>query len=315
VGGVGQVGVRRRHTAPALSSWHVLAQQLAGAALLGVIYALVAVGFTLYFGVLDVIQFSHGDIVTVGAFAALTVAGATRFVPVIFVAAMLVTGLVGIAFRRAAVRPAQASPPLTTLLVTLGAGMAIREAIRLFYPLGSQVHRFPALFPATPVQAGAVLLRASEFWIAGIGLAAIVATATLVQRTSLGRSIRAVAQDREAAQMMGVNLTQVYDATFFIASALAAVAGILYGAYYNTVTFEMGLILGVIGFSAAVLGGLGNAYGAIAGGFAFALLETLSAALLPAGSENADVYAFVVVILFLVFRPTGILGEQMTQRV
>jgi len=298
-----------------LSAWHVLAQQLVGAALLGIIYALVAVGFTLYFGVLDVIQFSHGDIVTVGAFAALVVAGATRSVPITFLVAMLMTGLVGIAFRRVAVRPTQASPPLITLLATLAAGMAIREAIRLFYPLGSQVHRFPALFPATPVQVGAVLFRVSGFWIAGIGLAAIVAAAGLVQRTALGRSIRAVAQDREAAQMMGVNLTQVFDATFFIASALAAAAGILYGAYYNTVTFEMGLIMGVIGFSAAVLGGLGNVYGAIVGGFVFALLETLSAALLPAGSENADVYAFVVVILFLVFRPTGILGERMTQRV
>jgi branched-chain amino acid transport system permease protein len=298
-----------------LSSWHVLAQQLAGAALLGVIYALVAVGFTLYFGVLDVIQFSHGDIVTVGAFAALTVAGATRSVPVIFLVAMLITGVVGIAFRRVAVHPTQASPPLITLLATLAAGMAIREAIRLFYPLGSQVHRFPVLFPVTPVQLGPVLLRVSGFWIAGIGLAAIVAAAALVRRTGLGRSIRAVAQDREAAQMMGVNLTLVFDATFFIASALAALAGLLYSTYYNTVTFEMGLILGVIGFSAAVLGGLGNVYGAIVGGFVFALLETLSAALFPAGSENSDVYAFVVVILFLVFRPTGILGERTTERV
>jgi branched-chain amino acid transport system permease protein len=293
----------------------VLAQQLAGAALLGIIYALVAVGFTLYFGVLDVIQFSHGDIVTAGAFAALAVAAATRFVPAIFLGAMLSTGLLGIVFRRVAVRPTRDSPPLMTLLATLAAGMAIREAIRLFYPLGSQVHRFPALFPATPVQVGAVLLRVSSFWIAGIGLGAIVAVAMLVQRTSLGRSIRAVAQDREAAQMMGVDLSRVFDATFFIASALAAAAGILYGAYYNTVTFDMGLIVGVIGFSAAVLGGLGDVYGAIVGGFAFALLETLAAALLPAGSENADVYAFVVVILFLVFRPTGILGERAVQRV
>ncbi len=298
-----------------MTGWDVLAQQLAGAAQLGVIYALIAVGFTLYFGVLNVIQFSHGDIVTVGAFAALTVAAATGFVPLVVVAAMALTGLVGVVFERAAVRPTRASPPLITLLATLAAGMAIREAIRLFYPLGSQVHRFPALFPPTPIHLGGVLLRASGLWIAGIGLGTIVATAVLVERTSLGRAIRATAQDREAAQMMGVDLSLVLDATFFIASALAAVAGILYGAYYNTVTFDMGIVAGVIGFSAAVVGGLGNVYGAVVGGFLFALLETLSAAFLPAGSENADVFAFVIVILFLVLRPTGILGEKATQRV
>lgn len=298
-----------------MSGWDVIAQQFAGAVLLGVIYALIAVGFTLYFGVLNVIQFSHGDIVTVGAFAALSVAGATQSAPLVFLAAMAVTGLVGVAFERAAVRPTQASPPLITLLTTLAAGMAIREAIRLFYPLGSQVHRFPSLFQTTPLHLGGVLLRVSGLWIAGIGVTTIVATALLVQHTRLGRAIRAVAQDREAAQLMGADLSQVLDATFFIASALAAVAGILYGAYYNTITFEMGIVTGVIGFSAAVVGGLGNVYGAIVGGFVFALLQTFSAAVIPSGSENADVFAFVIVILFLVFRPTGILGEQTTQRV
>ncbi len=144
-----------------MTGWDVIAQQLAGAVLLGVIYALIAVGFTLYFGVLNVIQFSHGDIVTVGAFAALTVAGATQSLPVVLIAAMAAAGLIGVAFERVAVRPTQASPPLITLLATLAAGMAIREAIRLFYPLGSQVHRFPALFPQTPVHLGGVLLRVS----------------------------------------------------------------------------------------------------------------------------------------------------------
>ncbi len=315
MGRVDTVGVRRGEAEPAVTGTDVIAQQFAGAVLLGVIYTLIAVGFTLYFGVLNVIQFSHGDIVTVGIFAALTVAGATQFVPAVFLAAMVITGLVGVVFERVAVRPTQASPPLITLLATLAAGMAIREAIRLFYPLGSQVHRFPALFPQTPLHLGGVLLRLSSLWIVGIGAATIVATALLVERTQLGRAIRAVAQDREAAQMMGVDLSQVLDATFFIASALAAVAGILYGAYYNTVTFEMGIVAGVIGFSAAVVGGLGNVYGAIVGGFLFAMLETLSAAFIPTGSENADVFAFVIVILFLVFRPTGILGERATQRV
>jgi len=151
--------------------------------------------------------------------------------------------------------------------------------------------------------------------ILAIGLGAMIAVDVLIKRTRLGASIRAVAQDPEAAQMMGVNLDRTVDWTFFIGSALAAVAGILNGLYYGEVHFIMGIMGGVIGFSAAAIGGLGNVYGAILGGLLFGMLQTMAAAFIPRGSEFRDVVAFAVVMLFLVFKPTGILGEKTVERV
>jgi branched-chain amino acid transport system permease protein len=137
----------------------------------------------------------------------------------------------------------------------------------------------------------------------------------IINKTKIGSAIRAVAQDDEAAMMMGVNLTRTIDMTFLIGAAVAAIAGILFGFYYGRIQFNMGIIMGVIGFSASVIGGLGNIFGAIVGGILFGLMETLAAAALPIGSENKRVFAFFVVILFLIFRPNGILGEKTSERV
>src|SRR2546425_708318 len=197
--------------------------------MLGMMYALIAVGFTLFFGVLDVIHFSHGDIFMIGAFAGLS------------------------------------------LLLGLGA---------------AGLHAAPVVLPLA--LAGSILITGA---------------------------IRAVAQDPEAAQMMGVNLDRTVDATFFLGSGLAAVAGILSGLYYSEIHFIMGITGGVIGFSAAAIGGLGNVYGAIVGGLLFGVLQTTAAALIPRGSEFRDVVAFAVVMLFLIFKPSGILGEKSVERV
>jgi branched-chain amino acid transport system permease protein len=162
---------------------------------------------------------------------------------------------------------------------------------------------------------GDVVIRYENVIIFAVGILIIILVNFLITKTKMGSAIRAVAQDGEAAQMMGVDLDRTVDITFFIGSAVAAVAGIMNGFYYGQVMFNMGAIAGVIGFSAAVIGGLGNVYGAIAGGILFGLLETFAAALLPIGTENKRVFAFFIVILFLVFRPTGILGEKVYERV
>ncbi|HEY8487416.1 MAG TPA: branched-chain amino acid ABC transporter permease [Limnochordales bacterium] len=302
----------------------VLLQQLTNAVMLGTIYGLIAIGFSLFFGTLDIIQFAHGDVYMLGGFAALTVAAALTSaaasapalaVPLVFVAGAALTALAGVAFGRLAVRPLLGSPPLITLLATLAGGIALREAVRLFYPNGTAAQRFPSLFPAGSVELGGVLIRYDNFFILAIGLGVFAATALLVNRTRLGRAIRAISQDREAAAMMGVDLDRTLDLCFVLGSALAGVAGALYGAYYNQVIFTMGLTGGLIGFSAATIGGLGHILGAVVGGYLFALLQTLASALLPGGSEYRDVFAFLVVILFLMFRPTGILGERQAERV
>src|SRR5690349_7121133 len=208
-------------------SVEVIAQYAMNGAMLGMMYALVAVGFTLFFGVLDIIQFSHGDVVAAGAFAGLAA-------------------------------------------WTVSAGLGLSSP-------------------------GALL---------------IAATHLLITRTRLGLAIRAVAQDEETARTMGIDFRKVVLVTFALGSALAAFAGVMDGLYYNEVFFGMGLLLGVIGFAAAILGGLGNLYGAIVGGFLFAALQTVGAVALPFASAYKDVFAFGVVIVLMALRPTGLIGER-----
>jgi branched-chain amino acid transport system permease protein len=302
----------------------LLLQQALNGVMLGVMYALIAVGFTLFFGVLDVIHFSHGDIFMLGAFAGLStllglaaagLRAPVAALPLAFVAAILVTGLVGVLAERVCVKPLARSSPLMTLLATLSLGLVIRESVLIFYPRGADPKPFPQLLPQGGFEVGGVAIRYENLAILGIGLAAMVAVDLIIRRTRMGAAIRAVAQDPEAAQMMGVNLDRTVDATFFLGSGLAAVAGILSGLYYSEIHFIMGITGGVIGFSAAAIGGLGNVYGAIVGGLVFGVLQTTSAALIPRGSEFRDVVAFAVVMLFLIVRPRGILGEKSVERV
>jgi branched-chain amino acid transport system permease protein len=287
-------------------------------------YALVAVGFTLFFGVLDVIHFSHGDIFMLGAFAGLTVLAGLSVIglgaPAValalaFAGSIVIVGLLGVLAERVCVRPLARSSPLMTLLATLSLGLVIREAVLIFYPRGADPKPFPQLLPAGGFEAGGVTVRYENLAILAIAVLAMVSVDLLINRTRTGAAIRAVAQDPEAAQMMGVNLDRTVDLTFFLGSGLAAVAGILSGLYYSEIHFIMGVSGGVIGFSAAAIGGLGNVYGAILGGLLFGMVQTLSAALIPRGSEFRDVVAFAVVMLFLIVRPSGILGEKSVERV
>ncbi len=302
----------------------VLGQYVVNGAMLGMMYALVAVGFTLFFGVLDVIQFAHGDVLTAGAFAglatytALSAAGVTS--PALLLAAVVAVALasmaiVGALLARALVLPLRAAPPMNVLLATLMAGTALREAIRLFYPNGSQPQRFPQLLTARAWTFGRWSLRLDNVLLLGAGALLIVGMHLLITRTRLGLAIRAVAQDEETARTMGIDFGRVVLITFALGSALAAFAGVMNGLYYAEVNFGSGLLLGVIGFSAAVIGGLGNVYGAILGGFVFAALQTLGAVALPFASAYKDVFAFGVVILLMTWKPTGLIGEPVSERV
>lgn len=302
----------------------VILQQLINGLMLGIMYALIAVGFTLFFGVLDVIHFAHGDIFMLGAFAALAFSSLATMIGLpeglgmllfVTLGAIPLTGLFGVLTERIAVKPLSKSPPLIVLLATMALGLVIRMGVMLFYPRGADPKRFPSLLPGGFLEVGEVVIRYDNLIIFAIGLSVIVVTNLLITRTRLGMGIRAVAQDAEAAMMMGVNMERTVDVTFFLGSALAAVAGILHGLYYSEVMFTMGLMGGVIGFSSAVIGGLGNMYGAIVGGFLFGLLQTFASAFLPRGAEFKEVFAFTVVILFLAFKPTGLLGEKVSERV
>jgi branched-chain amino acid transport system permease protein len=302
----------------------VLAQYVMNGVMLGMMYALVAVGFTLFFGVLDVIQFSHGDVVAVGAFAGLAtwtllvqlgVSSPVLLLIAVVVAASIATALLGAAVARWMVLPLKGAPQLNVLLVTLMGGTVLRESIRLFYPGGSQPQRFPALLPSSGWSFGGFQLRLDNLILLLAGGALIMGTHLLITRTRLGLAIRAVAQDEETARTMGIDFKRIVLVTFALGSVLAAFAGVMDGLYYNEVFFGMGLLLGVIGFASAILGGLGNLYGAILGGFLFAALQTIGAVALPFASAYKDVFAFGVVIILMALRPTGLIGERASERV
>ncbi len=302
----------------------LLGQYVMNGLMLGMMYALVAVGFTLFFGVLDVINFSHGDVLTVGAFTGLaTFLGLTgiglSWAPLLVATVLLVAitcmALLGALIARYIVLPLKSAPPLNTLLITLMLGTALHEAIRLFYPQGANPQRFPPLLPTEAYSFGNFTLRVDNTLLLLAGLVVIVGVHLLINRTKLGLAIRAVAQDEETAKIMGINFALIVLTTFALGSGLAAFAGIMHGLYYSEVNFGMGLLLGVIGFSAAVVGGLGNIYGAIIGGFLFAALQTVGAVALPFASAYKDVFAFAVVILIMAWRPTGLISEKVAERV
>mgnify|MGYP001191760187 FL=1 len=301
-----------------------LAQYVMNGLMLGMMYALVAVGFTLFFGVLDIIKFSHGDVLTVGAFAALATFVALKGIGVasnpVFLIAMLVVALVsmaalGMLIARYLVMPLRSAPALNTLLITLMLGTVLREGVRLFYPQGANPKPFPALLPSDSIAIGNFNLRLDNVLMLAAGVLVIVGLQFLLNRTKLGLAIRAVAQDEETARTMGVNFTAIVLITFAIGSGLAGYAGVMNGLYYNEINFGMGLYLGIIGFAAAIIGGLGSIYGAILGGFLFAALQTIGTVALPFASAYKDVFAFAVVILFMAWRPTGLIREKISERV
>ena len=193
-------------------------------------------------------------------------------------------------------------------------GLALRESVRLFYPNGSNPKPFPRLLPDAAMSIGNLQLRLDSVLLIVLGLGAIVAVHLLIQRTRIGLAIRAVAQDPETARLMGINFERVVLMTFALGSALAALAGITNGLYYSEVNFGMGLLLGVIGFSAAVVGGLGSLYGAIIGGFLFAALQTIGAVWFSVPAYK-DVFAFACIIVLMAWKPTGLLADKSAERV
>ena len=298
------------------------AQYLINGLVQGITYALVAVGFTLFFGVLDVIKFSHGDVLMLGAFTALALflgldqlsTPAWLSLTIILCLGVIAMALLGALLCKFLVLPLKESPPLNTLLITLMFGSVIREGVRLFFPNGSNPKPFPALLPETSINWGNLNLRLDSVILIVTGAMAIVLTHLFIQKTRMGLAIRAVAQDEETARLMGINFNRTVLMTFALGSGLAALSGISTGLYYQEINFSMGLMLGVIGFSAAVVGGLGSIYGAIVGGLLFAFLQTLGAIWFSVPAYK-DVFAFTAIIMLMAWRPTGLLADRSAERV
>lgn len=292
-------------------------QQLINALTIGGMYTLVAVGFTIFFGVLRLINFAHGEVFMFAAFVALAVSaicaalGITNgplIILLMFIFAMVTCAALGGLLERVAFKPLRGMPPLLLLVTSLAVGIVIREAVKEFYPEGANPQAFFSPYAFDTFQIGGVTLSFTQIGLVAVSILLVFGVYLLVTRTWMGRAMRATSEDRDAALMMGVDVDAVIRNAFFIGSALGAAAGVMNGLFYQSVRFDMGWVMGIKGFTAAVIGGLGNVYGAIFGGYALALFEVLVVALVPNGSQYKDVFVFIILIAILVFRPSGLLG-------
>ena len=288
-------------------------------------YALIAVGFTLFFGVIEVVNFAHGEVFMLGAFVALLsvglitsiglTMGSLLFFLAILILVLLAGGIFGVLLEKFIVRPMRSAPDIMTLLITLGVSIVMREAVMLFVPNGRNPQPFPKLFEMESIKIGGVLIKPETILCIILSAVLITGLYYIIEKTTFGRYIRATAQDREAAMMMGINVKKIFIITLALGSALGAVAGMMNGLSYGIIKFNMGFAAGIKGFAAAVVGGLGNVYGAIAGGMLLGFLEIFVVSTIPDGSSYQDLISFVIVILCLVFRPAGIFGERAYEKV
>lgn len=286
----------------------------------GAFYALVALGYSMVYGIIKLLNFAHGDIYMLGAFSGfamlgllggLTSSASMLALLIVLVLAMVLTGLFGLGLERVAYRPLRGSPRLSVLITAVGASFAIEYGTRLVAGPNPKVYEVRLSGNAIEVLGARLTLQ--QVALVVIAVALMLGLQYLVMKTSTGRAMRAIAQDPKASLFMGINVNAVISRTFFLGSALAGAAGVMAGAYYGKVDFLMGFIIGLKAFTAAVIGGIGNIKGAMLGGLTLGLLESFGTNWL--GGQWRDVFAFGFLIAFLVVRPTGILGERVTERV
>ena len=302
-----------------------LTQQLVNALTLGAIYALIALGYTMVYGIIELINFAHGDVFMVGSFVSLWLladffglrgpinnpAELVGVLVVAFVFSMVVMGVVGVVIERFAYRPLRNAPRLAPLITAIGVSFILQNII--------QIWRGPAQLNSPQlinVQAGFRVGSAEVHWISvfviAIAIGLIIGLHLFISRTRMGRAMRSTALDREAAQLMGVDINTTIAVTFFIGSALAGAAGVVQGLYYGYTFFTIGFQGGLKAFTAAVLGGIGNTTGAALGGFTIGFIEVFAS---QAGYANwSEAIVFSILILVLVFRPTGLLGQPTAER-
>jgi branched-chain amino acid transport system permease protein len=298
-------------------------QQLVNGISLGSIYALIALGYTMVYGIIELINFAHGDVYTLGTFfslAILTALGVTgelhgpalvAVVAATIFAAMLLCGIVGLLVERLAYRPLRNAPRLAPLITAVGVSFILQNVMQLWH--GPSPVPFPDVIPNPALHVGGVVIAAKQIMVVACAGAMMIGLQLFVGRTALGRAMRATAQDREAAQLMGIDINTTIALTFLIGSALAGAAGFVSGVYYGTTWFLNGFSAGLKAFTAAVLGGIGNIGGAMVGGLLIGVIEAFTTQFIS--DQWSNVVVFSVLILVLVFRPAGLLGESLPEKV
>ncbi len=296
-------------------------QQLTNGLAVGGIYALIALGYTMVYGVLKLINFAHGDLFTYGAYLGMTLLtslllkdrlGVVAGVLVLAAMVMGLVGLLGVILERAAYRPLRESPRLSAVVSALGASIFLQNTLMLVYGARYQVYPEDVL-PQTAVSLFGLEIPLMRIVVVLVSVVMMAALYLFVQKTKLGTAVRAAAIDQGAARLMGIDVDRVVLLVFLIGPALGGAAGLLVGLYYGQINFTMGWIYGMKAFTAAILGGIGNIPGAMVGGLLLGVVEALGAAYLSIAWKDA--IAFFVLILILIVRPTGLLGERVAEKV
>jgi len=287
--------------------------------LVGSFYALVALGYSMVYGIIKLLNFAHGDVYMLGAFIGFAILGAfgglaqsasLAALVVVLVVTMVATGLSGVLIERIAYRPLRGSPRLAVLITAVGASFTLEYGMRQL--AGPDPKVYPVRLEGSPIQVLGARLTVQQVVLVLIAAVLMFGLQAYVMRTRSGRAMRAIALDPRTSLLMGINVNRVISRAFFLGSALAGAAGVMAGAYYGKIDFLMGFSIGLKAFTAAVIGGIGNIYGAMLGGLALGLLESFGTHWL--GGQWRDVFAFGFLILFLVARPTGLLGERVVER-
>jgi branched-chain amino acid transport system permease protein len=306
----------------------VFFQQIINGLVLGSVYALIALGYTMVYGILQLINFAHGDVLMVGALTALTAIKLVQgFAPGTPGWALMLIGMgaaipvcmaLNVLIERVAYRPLRNAPRLAPLITAIGVSIVLQTLAMIIY--GRNFHIVPDMLPTERINLGGAAITPTQLTIIIVSALVMIGLVLLVEKTKLGRAMRATAENPRVAGLMGVDANRVIVATFAIGAALAAIAGVLFAANYSVAHFYMGFMPGLKAFTAAVLGGIGNLYGAMVGGLILGVVESMGAGYIGPltgdvlGSQYQDIFAFVMLIIVLTLRPSGIMGERVADR-
>ncbi len=306
----------------------IFIQQFVNGLVLGSMYALIALGYTMVYGVLNLINFAHGDVLMIGAMSGLTIlgivddtapgmAGPLKLLLAIG-GAIPICVLINVLIERIAYRPLRNAPRLAPLITAIGVAILLQTFAMMIW--GRNPRPFPQVMPSQSFEIFGALISPTQVMLLVLAALSMAMLVFLVEKTRMGRAMRATAENPRVAGLMGVDANRVIMFTFAVGAALAAVAGVMWGANYATAHFAMGFLPGIKAFSAAVLGGIGNIYGAMIGGLLLGMIESFGAGYIGEltgdllGSQYQDIFAFIVLIIVLTLRPSGIMGERVAER-
>ena len=305
-----------------------LIQQIINGLVLGSMYALVALGYTMVYGIINLINFAHGDVLMVAALTSWSIIGMMResmpgtpgwlILLIALLIACVVAAVLNFVIEKVAYRPLRNSPKLAPLITAIGMSLLLQTLAMIIWK--PNFKPYPNMLPSAPFNVGGAVITTTQILILGMTAISLAVLMYVVNRTKLGRAMRATAENPRVASLMGVKPDVVISATFVIGAVLAAIAGVMWAANYGTVNHMMGFLPGLKAFTAAVFGGIGNLAGAVVGGILLGLIESIGAGYIGAltggvlGSHYSDIFAFIVLIIVLTLRPSGLLGERVADR-